>query len=119
MEEQLVTFDTAKLAKEKGFDSNTRMMYSDDELQGVKLDMHGNANNFIDKYSAPTQSSLQAWLRKEHNIIIYSRPFIDYDNNVDNIIYKYIIWNGATEGNYKTYEEALENSFQEALKLIK
>jgi len=105
MTEQLVSKETAILAKEKGFTIITGNYYLDDEI------ITGWSLNGI---PTCTQSLLQKWLRDVHNI--------DIDINSWKEIYKVLICKNKTlerfiEG-FLTYEEALEKSLQEALKLI-
>ena len=131
MKEELITFETAKLAKEKGFDEVTDINYYEDynyklesNFNGLK---HSDGNNYF--ISAPTQSLLQKWLRDKHNIHIqcevrvtygeYKKSFVNlYQMNVFTISGD--MKNHTTfTGNYNTYEEALEAGLVEALKLIK
>lgn len=109
MEDTRITFETAKLAKEKGFEFRVVWGY----ILGFKDDSER------DKY-LPTQSLLSKWLREKHNIDIniitkhkdlgkFYGGFIDTNNKI----------NKSIGSNYKTYEEALEAGLQEALKLIK
>ena len=141
MEDALITFETAKLAKEKGFNEREHYFYkvkseNDVELYGCTKkqlvgfkgyvpiyhkvrDYHTNKeklNAKLYRCSAPTQSLLQKWLREKHNIHL-----IAYKNiNIDGYDWCYITTDGITNINsYKTYEEALEAGLQEALKLIK
>ena len=125
MEEQLISFETAKLAKEKGFpqEPNRRKV----PYYNYKGEFKGDVTDFLRKYlrkedtsnvesvSAPTQSLLQKWLREVHNIHL-----IAYKNiNIDGYDWCYITTDGITNTNsYKTYEEAYEIGLQEALKLI-
>ena len=105
MEDTRVTFETAKLAKKKGFEFRVVWEY----ILGFK-------NNYErDKY-LPTQSLLAKWLREKHNIHL-----IAYKNiNIDGYDWCFITTDGITNINsYKTYEEAFEIGLQEALKLIK
>jgi hypothetical protein len=107
----LITFETAKLAKEKGFNISSRS-------DGVGMDIFAdgklihtifyNENHIY----APTQALLQKWLRKVHKINVYCIP-TDEDNELwyNNIASHYVPFRG-------TYEEALEVGLQEALKLI-
>jgi len=47
MKEQLITFETAKLAKEMGFQLYTSFYYSEGmEIKGTKMGMHGNPNAY-------------------------------------------------------------------------
>jgi hypothetical protein len=133
MNEQLITFETAKLAKEKGFDVLCYYYYyknilvepslengsSTDTDFGVELtDLLENRNCKHSKtISAPTQSLIQKWLREVHNINIYVQHW--------NCRWKFshqivkMCFNGMSQENLNSYEEALEKGLQEALKLIK
>ncbi|WP_195639720.1 MULTISPECIES: hypothetical protein [Bacteroides] len=108
MTEELVTLETAKLLKEKGF-------------QQRKYFINVSTLHHCYKYlSVPPQSIAQKWLRENHSIHIavdfnqYGRWYYrlydieDYDflseTEVDKI--------------YKSYEEALEAGIEEALKHI-
>ena len=140
MQEELVTLETAILAKEKGFNERGHYFYkvkseNDIELYGCTRkqlvgfkgcvpiyhkvrDYHTNkkkSNAKLYRCSAPTQSLLSKWLREEHNIHL-----IAYKNiNIDGYDWCYITTDGITNINsYKTYEEALEIGLQEALKQI-
>lgn len=119
MEEQLISFETAKLAKEKRFDIPTIYGWEISNVEVYKEKAHNwNGRNIIlgtDKYySRPTQSLLQKWLREIHNIklVVWDR----YEEG-----YYYAI-NGATDISkqkiVETYEETLEIGLQEALNLI-
>ena len=125
MEDTRITFETAKLAKEKGFpqEPNRRKV----PYYNYKGEFKGDVTDFLRKYlreedtsdvesvSAPTQSMLAKWLRENHNIHL-----IAYKNiNIDGYDWCYITTDGITNINsYKTYEEAYEIGLQEALKLI-
>ena len=124
MEEQLISFETAKLAKEKGYNITNYLSY--DENTGIMLPKdpaypgwHCYALDGV--CPAPTQSLLQKWLREKHNLIVEPRgSAIDKTFSI-NIFYlgeistkKSIGYTNA--GN--TYEEALEDGLQEALKMI-
>lgn len=121
MIEELVTLETAKLLKEKGFNEFCEFAYADEDLHIMTLH---STNSFFNEigcgYTAPTKYIAQKWLRENHSIHIavdfnqYGRWYYrlydikDYDfiseTEVDKI--------------YKSYEEALEAGIQEALKLI-
>lgn len=114
MKEDLISFKTAKLAKEKGFDWECRYLYKSEigweEGQGVDY----NWNSF-NSYSAPTQSSLQKWLREEHNILVYVDPRSHH-------IFQYHIITEDDEiigsDRLNNWELILEKGLQDALKLI-
>ena len=145
MEDTRINFETAKLAKEKGFDINGQDVfdlknnnkiinfkdlavqefiedvetgYRDKALNYLKENINRTDDNSDEEYYllAPTQSLLAKWLREKHNIHL-----IAYKNiNIDGYDWCYITTDGITNINsYKTYEEALEAGLQEALKLIK
>ena len=115
MKEQLITFDTAKLAKEKGFENKTPHKLRRDyynhlgEINGdvteyIKAYV---ANKGLEKYNtidAPTQSLLQKWL---------SCLYIPMRGKACISDRKYV-----SKLKFDTYEEALEEGLQEALKLI-
>ena len=150
MEEQLVKFKTAKLAKEKGFNEGVYAYFLNDKLHYTTTDWsrlhyyahisYPNVNKgylpptscFLPKilrgsfekqyiiYSAPTQSLLQRWLREEFRLSVK----IDDSNINGKIMYSYIIGKlgsqiDVVEELFKSYEDALEEGLQRALKIIK
>lgn len=131
MQEALVTFPTAKLAKEKGFKWGTSKGYCEDGILTVSQyasKCYNDSEDYPTKYSAPTQSLLQKWLREVHNLHLYIDTTPSFEQ-MESHKSKYKIsikvpfspfkW---TTGRYylgNTYEEALEIGLQEALKLIK
>jgi hypothetical protein len=120
MEETLISFETAKLAKEIGFNWPTRYYYDFIGDRGSdRTDVNWNQSK-EELYSAPTQSLLQKWLREIHNIMFVIKPF--YDNSMKKTTYVADpIIAGKTNkiAREDTYEEALEVGLFEALKLIK
>ena len=148
MEDTRITFETANLAKEKGFNINGQDVfdlknnnkiinfkdlavqefiedvetgYRDKALNYLKENINRTDDNSDEEYYllAPTQSLLAKWLREEHNIII----LVDYEG-IDGYYYKFYSYKegnknyDASDKNYNTYEEAYEIGLQEALKLI-
>tara|TARA_R110000850_G_scaffold34024_2_gene92267 strand:- start:6352 stop:6720 length:369 start_codon:yes stop_codon:yes gene_type:complete len=122
MKDELITFSTAKLAKEKGFRELCKYGYGKKgELRW--FDEDANFNFYKGTYvqlSAPTQSLLQRWLRDEKNISVEVK--LNFNINYFNwAVYQIkpqnVICCQKVVGLY-TYEEALENGLQEALKLI-
>ena len=151
MREQLISFETAKLAKEKGFNEREHWFYkvkseNDIELYGCTKkqlvgfkgynpiynkvnDYHTNKekdNAKLYRCSAPTQSLLQKWLMEKYRIFIN----INYDGNDEVFRVEIIKQNNdrsrkvfyLKEENiimmFHSYEDALEISLQEGLKLI-
>ena len=124
MEEQLISFETAVLAKEKGFKIPTPVMYKGNERSYGHNNEWGIDEKRLDGefpyrnqqwYSIPTQSGLQKWLREKHNIHL-----IAYKNiNIDGYDWCFITTDGITNINsYKTYEEAYEVGLYQALLLL-
>ena len=126
MEDTIVTFETAKLAKGKGFDAlcydafnSMGNLYSNgwcEYLYDNKVEIPFRSGVLESQDTlAPTQSLLAKWLREKHNIHL-----IAYKNiNIDGYDWCFITTDGITNINsYKTYEEAYEIGLQEALKLI-
>lgn len=131
MDEQLITFETAKLAKEKGFrlQSNpfgyVTKFYNHNTKTLLAYGRTGKTD-LSKAYYAPTQSLLQRWLREVHRIYVYIKPIHNLDINglmLDNweiCIEDYMGSKFLEESIYiHGYEEALEVGLFEALKLIK
>lgn len=122
MEEQLISFEVAKLAKKKGYILGCNYWYNFSGLLCGKFENpHIPANGKFPSYSAPTQSLLQKWLREVHDIFV----FVAYGE--DGFIVQTWKKDELEEAEYPefdsytsqdTYEEALELGLQEALKLI-
>jgi hypothetical protein len=129
MKDQLTTFETAKLAKEKGFDWDVLHSYRDglldldDNYTGVISEMYFNANGknrtkFKEILSAPTQSLLQKWLREKYDAKVEVRVELGIAY-ISRVYWNVDIRASSISTPTKTYEEALEKGLQEALKLIK
>ena len=113
MTDQLISFETAKLAKEKGFNITgcTSRYWNNTLVTGAN----------IQGVAAPTQSLLQKWLREVHNI----HMFVSITTN-DIFLCRILnpLFKNGSEGRFiickmcNTYEEALEQGLIEALKLI-
>jgi hypothetical protein len=141
--EQLISFETAKLAKKVGFDWYVLTYYAKDVLKYVPINdinppshihLDFNWDKYSKQYSAPTQSLLQKWLREVHNIHVKVDDFIDDITGIEWDFEIVVIGTDIDEnGNYvplisystddpnrkfKIYEEALEQGLFEALKLI-
>lgn len=129
MEEQLISFETAKLAKEKGFKIPTKVMYKGNEKSYGHNNEWGIDEKRLDGkfpytnqqwYSIPAQSVLQKWLREKYDIDVIINTY----RNQNQKYYKYFISEKSkdvikSEEYYNIYEDALEIGLQEALKLIK
>ena len=128
--EDYVSFETAKLLKEKGFDESTSMvyMYYGDLCKLNRYDSIRNSNyNDITKnyfeYTAPTLQMAMKWLREVHNIHIEIFVIKNYDKKICKYTYTIMDLNfpGSDDGidccnEYKTYEQACEESIKYCLK---
>lgn len=129
MKDTLVTFETAKLAKERGFNELCRHIYptltfNSYEEDKAKTFYYGELYEYtlLDSdnpiFYAPTQSLLQMWLRIKYNILV----FAIFDDEINE--YGYHIWDKVSYSSIiiirnSSYEDALEAGLQQALKLIK
>lgn len=126
MEEILIEFETAKLAKEKGFDLPHSKYY------GAKGSFHNSKQRLTHEslrsggFLAPTQSLLQKWIREEYNFHIkveeegrgkfWYYAIVDFkERHSTHSLRKKA---SKEDWEFKTHEEALEKGLMEALKLI-
>lgn len=125
MKEELITFETAKLAKEVGFDWRVRGAFGDElDLREVCAPIDYNTEAvFVDRgyVSAPTQSLLQRWLRDEKNICIEIEVYMcgsgfEYMFKVHDFnSFKEIDGDDLEE----SYEQALEAGLFKAMTILK
>lgn len=102
--EQYVSFETARLLKEVGFNAHCSFIIDDD----------GN------KLYRPTQELAASWIRENHNIHISIEPYAN--------TWRWILWwtngvlitNSATaeKRDFETYEQAMEDAIRQALRRI-
>lgn len=145
MGDTLISFKTAKLAKKKGFNKKVLFSYeySDKKsflycggvlynssknkygyTENLEYNLYNhNSHKKLKVYSAPSQSKLQAWLRKKHNIhITITYDWHLFDVNImsmqSNVSLESSL-TGITPHKFTTYEDALEAGLIEGLKLIK
>lgn len=79
--EDYVSFETAKLLKEKGFDEPCFMSYwlrTKDKPELAHLEQ--TSNNYSDCASCPTHQMAMKWLREIHGLHISLEPCYDYDS---------------------------------------
>ena len=133
IEEQFVSFDTARMLKEAGFDVPCRGVYVTDRIGYYEFRENDNKKTADDlwrntrdgfqyEYLAPTQALAARWLREVYNVAIYSL----YDDDMEQWFYvvdaftKNPVINGFQSGSeYDDYESAFEDGLREAIKLIK
>ena len=119
MKEQLVSFDTAKLAKEKGFDWNVDSCYGAWSAILYSKMTHDNSDDEENIHlSAPTQALLQKWIYKKFGYWVdVHRVGTKFRAGIECMSTANSIWSNDID--YNEPEEALEKGLQEALKLIK
>lgn len=142
MEDDMVSFETAMILKEKGFNEPCSYYYEDDDLYKLGY-YHGDGTGFVRNNSpidgrflcekmqctAPTQSLAKKWLRETRDITFNANPH----SNDGKIIYvvtikvissnKYIDFNVMMDTSnkaimFKTYEDAIEAGLKYCLKSI-
>jgi len=124
MKEEVISFETAKLAKEKGFNENSKGYYNKEGEfieaalpQGSKFNV-GDDNVF----SAPTQSLLQKWLREELKLSVEtvfngSESFYWIIREMYPLGKEFSsVWDERF--GWSTYEEAMDAALLKALNLI-
>lgn len=119
--EDYVSFETAKLLKEKRFNEWCNSYFiSDNEI--ALISNRRDFNNHGVYLSAPTQQMTMKWLREVHNIFIVIEPHMyDYINE-KNSSYVASLWQGDNyyeniiSKDYPTYEETVEAAIQYSLK---
>lgn len=117
MEEQLIGFETAKLAQEKGC-----QIYTDDFIQYNDKEGWARQEKGVPRYYAQgcqqvslmPQSVLQKWLREEHaiDVSVFVLPTGKHGWYIDGGK------RGMPDGSAGTNEEALEKGLYEGLKKI-
>jgi hypothetical protein len=112
MKEQLITFETAKLAKEKGFNELCTFCYDLESNKNIAKTNYRNSESRVGNLSAPTQSLLQKYLREKYGIKVYCVP-----NNHD-INRWHVYVDRKPIFNDFNYEKVLEKGLYKALKLI-
>ena len=121
IEEQFVSFDTAKLLKEAGFDEVCSWAYY--RAYNWCLIHERNSKLCLGYYSRPTQALAARWLREVHHYAVCVWFSKDHDKwfyaygDIENMMFdeEYSI----SEFIYGTYEEALEAGLKHCLELIK
>ena len=124
--EDYVSFETAKLLKEKGFDARCPMIYTADGkllyTDAKHHNMYAVTNKYLEYYTdiiAPSQTMAMKWLREEKHIFI--------ELLVDTMIKGAFTWRlfeypsleiMPYDGWEYTYEEACESAIKYCLKIL-
>ena len=117
MIEQLITIETAQLAKEKGFNENGIVWLFYEENGRLFNNLEGTGDQ---DYVCCTQELLRKWLSKTYNIDVWAKPFMVVGKK------KYLGYSNFNpnkgENGYvthDTYEDVIEMALQISLKSIK
>lgn len=118
IEESYVSFETAKLLKEAGFDEVCNCFY--ENSNGTTWNMIERPSMMDGWLPRPTQDIAARWLREYYGIHVSIEPYAN--------MWHWILWkiNGtfisnsskAVKKEFESYEEAMETGLQEALRII-
>ena len=123
--EDYVSFEVAKLLKEKGFDGECDYLYVNGNIvraQGFRCNWNKGETIFTDyknECSAPTIQMAMKWLREEKRLYInvWADPK-DFENDDFSTIYRMHVYNGTSNNGtreFSKYEEACENGIRYCL----
>ena len=116
--EDYVSFETAKLLKEKGFNEECSRWYVANEPQEGVVEMGFGENQFY--INAPTLQMAMKWLREIYKLCIVIIPVVTDDDGSGGCLWEFII-SKRLEIKYKStyeyefYEEATEASIKYCL----
>lgn len=132
--DQIVSLETAKLAREVGFKENVTHLYLDGENNLLLIatayttppyrvsmsDIETPPEELLeDGVPAPTQTALSRWLREKHDMYVsvdmmaFKRGWIVY---IISMPRKVVCFKAK---DFDTYEEALEEGLKQACKIVK
>ncbi len=125
MEELFVSYEIAKALKEKGFNNPCFGWWClvGDGIPSLNIEQSNRSNfqpDWDKTFLAPTHQQIIDWLREKHDLPIHIHSIWQHDSN--NYSYQYHItanheeWNGTEH--YKSFNEALNNAIEEAVKRI-
>ena len=124
IEEQFVSFDTAKMLKEAGFDVPCNSQYMHNGFRwNAGSSTKVNFNEYRTVFSCPTLALAARWLREVHHYAVCVWYSADYEKwfyahgDMNNMAFD--VEYNISEFIFDSYEQALEAGLQEAIKLIK
>jgi hypothetical protein len=138
MIDTLITFETAKLVKEKGFDwpvshiiafneVNNSHEYTGETEFTLEEAEAATSNTEKEHYLCPSQSLLQKWLRETHKLDIVIQAYADENGDQESPRYDYEMYYpkfteedyGGTPKYHVLYEECLEEALIDGLNSLK
>lgn len=118
MKEKLITFKTAKLARDKGFKTSNNHWTYKNQGEMYYTNTKGGISGEEDTVKIVTQALLQTWLRKKHNIDIMVAPHFRGTTYGVEVFKNREYTNIGASVSFKSYEKALENTLYATLNLI-
>ena len=128
--EDYVSFETAKLLKESGFNEDTNYHYGNDKVlygeDDIKLNNYDLESNGYNGFSAPTLQMAMKWLREVHNLHIeVYRTACGYLYIISKVPTGSDIYDNGDaydgddedSGQWSTYEKACEAAIKYCLKI--
>ncbi|OUO23744.1 hypothetical protein [Bacteroides sp. An322] len=122
IKESYVSFETAKMLKEAGFDVPCTSQYTDNGFGWDNLS-RVNYNSCKSLFSRPTQALAARWLREVYKLHVFAKRTYEYA--LDKFSWGYYIQSSNYEYcknfeiGFDSYEQAIEDGLREAIKLIK
>ena len=120
--EDYVSYEVAKLLKEKGFNEKCRTFYNDKTLKITYIDSPiSNEKPFNLCLLAPTQSMAMKWLREVHNIFIQvdyiwsPKELYTYTFDIHNMKRARSIFSTPYGESFNSYEEVCEEAIKYCL----
>lgn len=119
-QEDYISYETAKLLKEKGFTlpvKNYYSLYTEDVKHNLqrKYGAKKNWNSFAFAVSRPSQSLVMKWLREVHHLHISIEMGFDVDNHQYYFFVPSICKFSSKTGEYQTpFDEREFDSYKEA-----
>lgn len=118
--EDYVSYETAKLLKEKGFNEHCHTWQRENEninYCDIPLD-YSDMFEEHNEYLVPTYQMAMKWLREVHSLEIY--PYHDFTEDNDSWWFEIIRFNSSyaeheSDSIYHTYEEACEDAIKYCL----
>lgn len=114
IQEDYVSFEVAKLLKEKGFDIDNCKYWNCSYMTGsTTTTLSRFKNEHINSVKAPTQALVIKWLRIKHNIIVETLIFDKGFLEKDKFCFQWRVYNNTEEWEtemveFHTPEEATE-----------
>ena len=123
IQEAYVSFEIAKLLKEKGFDENTLMVYMSyghlckcNRYDSIR---NSNYNDITKNYfecTAPTLQMAMKWLREVHKIYIDSSPTFSEVEKTIHFIWQIFDSNYVVVGDCEIFYDKYETACEAAIK---